>query len=511
MISEQCSLLKGKQMSKKLSAKEKERKVQRRLEKAAEKKKKTISAFIRVTSIIVASVTLLCFVIWGSVTVFERYTSSNKYQSKFTAISSEHFTVNNAMMVYYYYDGYYGFVDYYSSSLSEYGLDEDAPLDKIAFDPEQGIDTWHDYFVQSAVEQTKELIILAESGIRDGVTLTDAEKDALRIRADGYDLTKYPGATADDIYNALLLSASGMKYSGHLTESFLPSVEDAEEEYQSYPKYYQTVDHRLIDIPYGTEEGDFSQSEATEIANRFKDCTSSDEFTAVLTEILNDEEYGFAESSKELIHQNSFASGITYSQGEIMSEWLFDSERKAGDVRIYDNEGSSIVSAYMVTTPAKRDESETRTVRHILFRSDTWGGEEAAAAKAEEVLAQFNSSDRDAQSFGELALAYSEDAGSAYVGGIYKNFKSGTMVQQFDEWCFDTDRKPGDTAVVNTTYGAHIIYYVSKGDTSYIADVKSDVAGAKYQTESGELSKNITVTVDDSALDKLKSARGGIK
>ena len=34
------------------------------------------------------------------------------------------------------------------------------------------------------------------------------------------------------------------------------------------------------------------------------------------------------------------------------------------------------------------------------------------------------------------------------------------MVEEFDAWCFDPDREPGDTDIVETTYGYHIMYYV---------------------------------------------------
>jgi hypothetical protein len=35
------------------------------------------------------------------------------------------------------------------------------------------------------------------------------------------------------------------------------------------------------------------------------------------------------------------------------------------------------------------------------------------------------------------------------------------MVEPFENWCFDETRKTGDTGLVKTTYGYHIMYYVS--------------------------------------------------
>jgi hypothetical protein len=41
------------------------------------------------------------------------------------------------------------------------------------------------------------------------------------------------------------------------------------------------------------------------------------------------------------------------------------------------------------------------------------------------------------------------------------------MVEAFNDWCFDDERKPGDHGIVETTYGYHIMYYVSDSETNY--------------------------------------------
>jgi len=35
------------------------------------------------------------------------------------------------------------------------------------------------------------------------------------------------------------------------------------------------------------------------------------------------------------------------------------------------------------------------------------------------------------------------------------------MVAEFEDWCFDDVRVTGDTGLVKTTYGWHIMYYVT--------------------------------------------------
>ena len=44
------------------------------------------------------------------------------------------------------------------------------------------------------------------------------------------------------------------------------------------------------------------------------------------------------------------------------------------------------------------------------------------------------------------------------------------------EWCFDDARKPGDTGIVKTDYGYHVMYYVSKGEAVFWFEAaKSDL------------------------------------
>ena len=58
-----------------------------------------------------------------------------------------------------------------------------------------------------------------------------------------------------------------------------------------------------------------------------------------------------------------------------------------------------------------------------------------------------------------MATTYSEDGGSKNAGGLYSNVTSQTnFVEPFLTWCMDASRKVGDTGIVKTDYGYHIMY-----------------------------------------------------
>ncbi len=500
-------------MAKKLTERERQKKLERREQNKTKKKKEFALDFVKMIALIVAAATVISLAIWGTVTVYESYTSSNKYLSKYTPLSTEHASIDGAMLTYLYYDSYIGFVDYYSENdLYSMGLTEDAPLSELPCAYES-YETWHDYFLQSAIMQAKELLLLYEDALTAEHTLSDAQKTALRTRVDSMDLSKYPNVTADDVYRVQELTATGLAHSQMLTDSFTPTTEEAEKDYNENTKYYQTVSFRCLEIPYGEpDQASFSREQALKYCNEFKSCKTNTEFTDQLNSFMDKCGLELSDNNKKEILDASYANGIEYSESDIVSEWLFSEDRAVGDTYVYDNEGTSSITVYMLTelpeilTSLTAD--PTVTVRHILFRNDTYGSKEAANAKAAEILARFNGTDRSADQFALLALTYSEDMSTAYIGGIYKNLEKNTMSESFDNWSFDPSRKPGDADLVESDYGTHIVYYIEKGDPSHIADVKKELAELEYKNYGQNIVDTIKINEDQEAIAKIKSAKG---
>lgn len=110
-------------------------------------------------------------------------------------------------------------------------------------------------------------------------------------------------------------------------------------------------------------------------------------------------------------------------------------------------------------------------VRHILIMpeggttgedgSTTYSEEEwkTCQQKAEDILSQWSVGDKTEESFAQLANEHSTDGGSNTNGGLYENVTVGQMVQEFNDWCFDASRKPGDTGLVKTQFGYHVMYF----------------------------------------------------
>lgn len=131
------------------------------------------------------------------------------------------------------------------------------------------------------------------------------------------------------------------------------------------------------------------------------------------------------------------------------------------------------------------DAYKTVTVKHVLFLTtdqatgEALSKEKQAAAKknAEDVLARV----KKGEDIAELAKKYSEDGGSKDNGGEY-TFTKGKMVKAFEDWSFSA--KPGDTGIVQTEYGYHVIRLEKIGTFDDVkAQVKENLAFKKLNEE----------------------------
>ena len=100
--------------------------------------------------------------------------------------------------------------------------------------------------------------------------------------------------------------------------------------------------------------------------------------------------------------------------------------------------------------------------RHILL---TPGGEAeeywtVCQEEAQELLKYWMNKTKETEAtFAELAYRNSKDAGTAHRGGGYFGVKQGQLCRELDAWAFDASRKPGDTAVLRSEAGVHIVYF----------------------------------------------------
>jgi parvulin-like peptidyl-prolyl isomerase len=109
-------------------------------------------------------------------------------------------------------------------------------------------------------------------------------------------------------------------------------------------------------------------------------------------------------------------------------------------------------------------------VRHILIQPEgeqsEWTEEDWTAAEASAQAIYDNwLAEPTEERFIALAIEHTMDPGSTENGGLYEDVAPGDMVTEFNDWCFDPERKVGDHGIVKTTYGFHIMYFAGTTET----------------------------------------------
>lgn len=156
----------------------------------------------------------------------------------------------------------------------------------------------------------------------------------------------------------------------------------------------------------------------------------------------------------------------------------------------YTANSSTLATRWKV--PITKDMGNVVDVRHILIQPE--GGTkddsgnttytdaewEACRVKAQQIYDEWLAGEATEDTFGEAA--YKNSADSNYGdGGLYTDISKGVMVSEFENWCFDENRKPGDHGLVKTSFGYHIMYYVGSED-GYVRYCTNGVLSGKADT-----------------------------
>ena len=109
-----------------------------------------------------------------------------------------------------------------------------------------------------------------------------------------------------------------------------------------------------------------------------------------------------------------------------------------------------------------------------VYSDDAWA---ACEAEAQKLYDQWLAGDMSEDSFAALANEQSYDSDGT-DGGLYTDVSEGYMVENFNDWCFDAARQPGDHGLVKTQHGYHIMYFVGSRDIWY-ATAESDLIDSR--------------------------------
>ena len=96
---------------------------------------------------------------------------------------------------------------------------------------------------------------------------------------------------------------------------------------------------------------------------------------------------------------------------------------------------------------------------------DVW---EDSYRLAQEALRKFEKSKtKDDAAFSTVAHDYTRDTDSMRTGGLYAGVRRGQVIEPLNQWLFAPERQPGDTEIIRSDYGWHVLYLKDRKDGRY--------------------------------------------
>ena len=364
-------------------------------------------------------------------------------------IDGEDFTVNDVAY-------YYGTLrSTFANGYSGYDTGKDAREQQYTADK-----TWHDYFLETALtymEDTVALVHAAEAAGFDALGQQDAAEQnnlsmmGLYAAYNNVSREQYIAAmfgkcmTEADFVRCVRRDALASAYQQSYSDSLTYSAADLQAAYDKDPDAYCSVDIEYVLFETGLKS-DASDAEKS---------AAMEETKAKAEAVLAAYETGksFEASAGDGVYAH--AAHADRSVTSDMLVWAFDADRAEGDTTVAEQSNGYVAVLFHSRS---RDDYHPVTVRHILVEDE---------ATAEEILADFKAGDATESDFAALASTKSTDSGTASNGGLVSNMRKGAYVQPFEDWSFDPSRQSGDTGIVESEYGFHVMYFVETNELPY--------------------------------------------
>lgn len=491
---------------------------------------------------VVVLVILLAIAAYVGISQYIRTSGVN--ENKTIALTVGDTQLNNTELNYFFMDSVNNFYSQNGNYAAIFGLDVTKPLNQQVMDPETG-DTWADYFVNTAKTNATSVYALYGAAVKEGFTMPEAQQNSVDSTISTLELysTIYGYKDANQYLKAIYGSGASLEsYRSYLEKTMLASAyqtayadsltftdadlraaeADNYNKYSSYAyNYYNLPVSKFLEGGTTDENGNTTYSDEEKAAAQQKAEAAAKSLTG--EEITTAQALDAAIAALSINADNNTAMSTRYDDqsytgiNSTIAQWLSDSSRKEGDITYLANsttdaDGKETINGYYVVRFDSVNDNTfpLKNVRHILVSFEggtsddsgniTYSEEEKAAAKAtaEELLNQWKSGEATEDSFAALATEKSSDTGSTANGGLYEDIYPNQMVASFNDWCFAEGRKAGDTGIVETQYGYHVMYFVGDSDVTYRDyQIRNELTENAVSEWYADLIANTNVTAGD--------------
>ncbi len=325
------------------------------------------------------------------------------------------------------------------------------------------------------------------------------EIDANNLLVEQYGVGANLEILSEIMERALLASQFGEEY----PQTYDILEDDVDSYYKENMNDFDTVSFRshIFVLPKNSADDEELTDEQIETAREelkekvtemYDEITDEESFVDLLPEYVSEDEVekytDEPDSTLQTVKKNAIVD-------KDMAEWLFE-ERETGDKNLLEGSNNNFTVVYFISR--QKNEIYLPTVRHILFeakRDEATDKEKAAAKKqAEEVLSKISSSE-DMEKIGDELV----ESGEAAESTLFSDVAYGQMVDEFNDWIFDTSRKNEDTDIVESKYGYHVMFFESFADDPvWYQDVERKLRKDEFDAEMESLKEKSEYEVTES-------------
>ena len=484
-----------------------DRKVQKRKEeKEKEKKEERISTTVGIVFLVALVCLVASFPIRTYLATHETYVVINGEE------------VNKVEFDYVYNTSKNNYITQYGSYLSYFGLDTSKDLSTQMYSETL---TWKDYFEQNAVESLKQNKALMAEAKAAGFTYDTTDeyntfKETIKTSAAAagvsdkeyvrsiYGSYATMGRIEEYVKNDMVMNA----YYQKLQEDNAPSDDEVQSYYEENKATYDSVDYRLTtieaDLPTEpTELADPVEETAADTTGTTDGTTATDTTQdtayqpsdAEIAKAMEDAKV-LADDAEQTVakdgeaHENEKKSSVNY----MISDWLFDDARKAGDTTVITNDNSH---CYYVVAFEKRylDETPSADVRVIIPTEDKTG---------EEILEEWKNGAATEDSFAELCKKYTQDTSAVENGGLFEQVTKTGMTEELSNWIFDSSRQAGDTVAITVSDSTYVLYYIGQDQPEWKINIKNTLVSDTMSQHMQDITADVTVEDPKGKLNYLK-------
>lgn len=446
-----------------------------------------------------------------------------------TAMSTEHYKLNNAQFTYMTHL-------IYNNYQSSYGSSYTIPIE---------------YCKTSAQSTLSEALVLYEAAKADGFELTPDQKaqidDTMKSleeygKSQNYNLASTialmyggKGVKKGDVRKTIELQTIASAYAQKLNDSFTITDEEYTKQYEDNKNDYLTADYYSFTVKaeYDKDADDDAKTAAITAAKDkakeiFDRVEGGEDFIKVVTEYKksvaeqnkkaleeaeekDQEEIDKAAKAIEDITEESVKEEVLTerhkSSDSEADKWIFaDTPAADNAVKMIDADESATV--YQIVASAHRDETKTVSMHYLYVPYSYFtDNKDAAEEFVKNMIAEYNKGEKTSDSFDALAASSSTDKITVSGGSYKESTKLGYSDSKYDEadaWLFSADRKAGDVEYFKIgDEGIVTFRFEAEGRAAWLVSADNDIREARLEAKVEEFKTTYPVTINEKAIAKV--------